>query len=61
MKVKALVSFTGQFTMAEGETADITNEVVLQDLLKCGYVKDIDEDKATIKDKVEKPKKVKKS
>lgn len=38
MKVKAKVSFSGLVSMAAGETAEITDNVVLQDLLDAGYV-----------------------
>ena len=39
MKVKALISFSGpSVSMARGTTAEITDEVILQDLLRAGYV-----------------------
>lgn len=38
MKVKAAVSFAGAVTMHMGETADIPEGDVLNDLLECGYV-----------------------
>ena len=38
MKVKALVSFTGEVTMAKGQTGEIADKAVLQDLIKAKYV-----------------------
>ena len=38
MKVKAKVSFSGLVSMAAGDTAVITDDVILQDLLQAGYV-----------------------
>lgn len=38
MKVKANTSFSGTVCMAKGEIKDISDEAVLNDLLKCGYV-----------------------
>ena len=39
MKVKALVGFSGPaISMSRGATAEITDKVVLQDLLRAGYV-----------------------
>ncbi len=38
MKVKALRSFSGALSMSRGEERDITDTVILDDLLKAGYV-----------------------
>jgi hypothetical protein len=47
MKVKALVGFSGPaLSMAKGATAEITDEVVLQDLLHAGYVEAVEPVKA---------------
>ena len=39
MKVRAKTSFSGPLiSMARGKTAEITDEIILQDLLQAGYV-----------------------
>ena len=39
MKVRAKTSFSGPLiSMARGKTAEITDEVILQDLLQAGYI-----------------------
>ena len=43
MKVKALTSFAGPVTMFGGETRNITDEKVLNDLIKCGYVEAVED------------------
>ena len=43
MKVKALTSFTGLLTMTVGEIGEITDKVILQDLLSAGYVEEVEE------------------
>ncbi len=43
MKVKATISFSGTVTMAKGDTKDIKNEAVLNDLLKAGYVEKVED------------------
>ena len=43
MKVKALTSFAGPVTMFGGEIKDITDDKVLNDLIKCGYVEAVEE------------------
>ena len=47
MKVKALTSFAGPITMFGGETRNITDEKVLNDLIKCGYVEAVEDAKAS--------------
>lgn len=41
MKVKALVSFAGAFSMYKGEEKECNDKVILQDLLKAGYVEEV--------------------
>ena len=45
MKIEALVSFYGVLTMAEGEVRECSDEAVLSDLLKAGYIKEVKEEK----------------
>lgn len=45
MLVEALVSFAGSFSMTKGEQKDCQDEAILQDLLKAGYVKALEERK----------------
>lgn len=59
---KALVSFSGVISMAMGEVREITDESIVNDLLKAGYILELkaDETKAETKDDVpaeSKPKK----
>ncbi len=39
MKVKALISFSGIISMQIGETRDIDNKEIVEDLKQAGYVK----------------------
>ncbi len=41
LKVKALVSFAGLVTMGVGETKDINDKVVLNDLIKAKFVEPV--------------------
>lgn len=41
MKIKALKSFCGTLTMAQGEVREYGNEAVLSDLLKAGYIREL--------------------
>lgn len=43
MKVKALVSFSGAFSMYKGEVKECNDKVVLQDLLQAGYIEKVEE------------------
>lgn len=53
MKVRALLSFSGPtISMGRGATAEITDKVILQDLLSAGYV----EAAETVKTGKEEPK-----
>lgn len=38
MKYKALVSFSGVISMAEGEVREIEDPAIVNDLLKAGYI-----------------------
>lgn len=49
VKVKALVNFAGKVSMHKNEIRELKNKVIVDDLLKAGYV-----------EKIEKPKKSKK-
>lgn len=42
-KVKALVSFAGKVSMSAGKVGEITDEVILADLLRAGYVEELEE------------------
>lgn len=44
MKVKALVSFVGAFSMYKGEEKECNDEVILLDLLKARYVEEVRKD-----------------
>ena len=46
MVVKAKTSFAGIVTMFGGEERDITDEQVVKDLLACGYVISLEDDKS---------------
>lgn len=41
MKVKALVSFAGAFSMHKGEVKECNDKDILQDLLSCGYIEEV--------------------
>lgn len=49
MKVKALVSFAGAFSMYKGEKKECNDKVILQDLLKEGYVEEVKATKNKVK------------
>lgn len=57
MRYKALVSFSGQISMAMGEVREISDQSIVDDLLKARYIISIEpkEEKAKTDD-VEKPK-----
>lgn len=38
---KALVSFSGLISMAVGEIREITDESIVKDLLKAGYIEEV--------------------
>lgn len=41
MKVKALVSFAGVFSMGCGEVKECSDKAILQDLLQAGYIEKV--------------------
>jgi hypothetical protein len=41
MKVKARISFSGLVSMGKGEEKEITDKLILDDLLRAGYVEDV--------------------
>jgi len=43
MKVRALVSFSGAFSMYKGEIKECSDKAILQDLLQAGYVEEVKE------------------
>lgn len=45
---RALISFSGLISMAEGDVGEISDIAIANDLLKAGYIEKI-EDKPTIK------------
>lgn len=45
MKIKALTSFAGTLTMANGEIVECSNKVLVNDLLRAGYVEEVTEEK----------------
>lgn len=49
MKIEALKGFCGILSMAKGEVREYSDQAVLSDLLKAGYVKEIrhEEEKKT--------------
>lgn len=56
MKIRALCSFSGRITMAEGDARECNNEYVVNDLLRAGYVEMV-EIPSPAKNQEEKPKK----
>ena len=51
MKIKAKTSFCGALTMAKGETREYSDNAVLTDLLKAGYIEETKADPAEKKPK----------
>ncbi len=49
MKVKALVSFSGEVTMTKGEQLEIKNKEILEDLLQAEYVEEVKVSKKKVK------------
>ena len=57
MQYKALVSFSGKLSMAMGEVREISDQSLVDDLLKAGYIIPLESKKAKAEEeKVEKPK-----
>lgn len=49
MKIKALVSFAGAFSMHKGEVKECNDNDILQDLLSCGYIEEVKSNKKKVK------------
>jgi len=47
MKIKALVSFSGAFSMYKGEIKECSDKAILQDLLQAGYIEEVKQEKTT--------------
>lgn len=47
MKIKATTSFAGVISMHKGQVLDCSDNAVVQDLLHCGYVKEVNPRKAS--------------
>lgn len=45
MKYRAVVSFSGTISMAEGDITEIADKAVSEDLLSAGYIEAIEEQK----------------
>ena len=45
MLVKAKTSFTGTFSMANGEVLECSDKAILQDLLQADYVEEVKQEK----------------
>ncbi len=43
MKIKALVSFAGEISLAKGETVETANEKLAVSLISCGYAERVNE------------------
>ena len=50
MKYRALISFSGNITMAMGEVREIENKGIANDLLNAGYIEELKETKIKIKE-----------
>ena len=44
MRYKALVSFSGMLSMAEGEVREISDKALIDDLTKAGYITEVKAD-----------------
>lgn len=51
MKIKALVSFSGAFSMYKGEERECSDKATLQDLFKAKYIEEVKESQEPPKDK----------
>jgi hypothetical protein len=45
MRIKALVSFSGAFSMAVGEVRDCSDRTIIKDLLQAGYIEEVKTEK----------------
>lgn len=43
MKIKALISFSGAFSMYKGEIKECSDKAILQDLLQAKYIEEVQE------------------
>lgn len=43
MKIKALVSFSGAFSMMAGEEQECSDKAILQDLIQAKYIEEVKE------------------
>lgn len=50
IKYRALISFSGNITMAMGEVREIENKGIANDLLNAGYIEELKETKIKIKE-----------
>lgn len=50
MKYRALISFSGNITMAMGEVREIENKGIANDLLNAGYIEELKETKIKTKE-----------
>lgn len=48
MKIKALKSFSGSLSMAEGEVINCNRKDVINDLLAAGYIEEVKEEVAPV-------------
>jgi hypothetical protein len=55
MQYKAIVSFSGKLSMAKGQVRKISDQSLIDDLLKAGYIIPLEADKV-VSNKAEKPK-----
>lgn len=49
MRARALIGFSGKLSMYLGEEREIIDKEVLTDLLKCGYIVEVEEKKSARK------------
>lgn len=49
MLVRAKVSFAGAFSMYKDEVKECSDKAVLEDLLKAGYIEEVEQEKTTMK------------
>lgn len=54
MKIRALKSFCGTLTMAQGDVREYSNEAVLSDLLKAGYIEEVQAEQSSRRKAVKK-------
>lgn len=50
MRIKALVSFSGAFSMYKGEIKTLDNKEMLKDLMQAGYIEEVKTEKTSKKD-----------